>query len=90
VRFRLSQAARMVFKVQRCVPSRRRGRPCVRYVAVPGSFTVRGRPGANTVRFNGSLANRTLGRAGYRLIVRVYGTQGARVVTRAVNFRVSR
>jgi polysaccharide biosynthesis protein PslG len=90
VRFRLSQAAQMVFKVQRCVPSQRRGRPCARYVAVPGSFTVRGRAGANTVRFNGRLANRTLGRAGYRLVVRVYGTQGARIVTRAVNFRVSR
>jgi hypothetical protein len=89
VRFRLSQPARVVFKVQRCVPSRRRGRPCAHYVTLRGSFTARGRAGANAVRFNGTLANRRLGRAGYRLVAQAYGTQGARMVTSAASFRVS-
>ena len=90
VRFRLSQPAWMNFRVQRCVPSRRRGRRvCVRFATLPGSFTVLGRAGANAVRFDGRLANRRLGRGSYRLVARAHGTAGARVVTRAAGFRVS-
>jgi hypothetical protein len=102
VRFRLSQAAPVTFRVQRlqpgrlvggrCVAPRRsnRGRRgCVRYVTLSGSFTVAGKAGANAFRFTGRLRNRPLGAARYRLVARA-GSSGLVSSARAVRFRIVR
>jgi hypothetical protein len=100
VRFRLSQAASVTFRVQRaqrgrlvggrCVAPRRsnRGRrACVRYVTLRGSFTVAGKVGANAFHFTGRLRNRRLAPARYRLAAQARNSLGASAV-RAVRFRI--
>jgi hypothetical protein len=72
ITFTLSVAARVELRFERarCAkPSRsnRAKRPCTRYVKV-GSFTVRGKAGANAVRFTGRLpGHRPLAAGRYRL-----------------------
>ena len=83
VRYRLSEAARVRFTVQKRTTGRRVGRRCVkrtsrnaqrrrcrRYVKVRGNFTDAGVAGANRFRFSGRLRNRALARASYRLVAR--------------------
>jgi hypothetical protein len=100
VRFRLSQAASVTFRVQRaqrgrlvggrCVAPRRsnRGRrACVRYVTLRGSFAVAGRVGANAFHFTGRLRNRRLAPARYRLVAQARSSFGGSAA-RAVRFRI--
>jgi hypothetical protein len=100
VRFRLSQAASVTFRVQRarpgrlvggrCVAPRRsnRGRrACVRYVTLRGSFAVAGKVGANVVHFTGRLRNHRLASARYRLVAQARNARGSSPA-RAVRFRI--
>jgi hypothetical protein len=101
-RFRLTQAATVTFRVQRaargrlvggrCVaprPSNRGRRACVRYVTLRGSFSARGKAGANVLRFTGRLRNRRLAAGRYRLVAQAANSLG-RSATRAVRFRIVR
>lgn len=45
-----------------------RGRRCIRYVKVKGSFNVGGTAGANKFKFTGRIGDRRLGRGRYRLV----------------------
>jgi beta-propeller uncharacterized protein DUF5122 len=81
VSYRVSEAATVVFAVQRRTTGRRSGRSCVkatkrlrhhkrctRYVGIKGSFTrKRAAGGTDKLRFTGRLAGHTLGAARYRL-----------------------
>jgi hypothetical protein len=82
VLYRLSEAARVTFRVEkrtigrkasrkRCAKltkaNKRRGR-CVRYVRVAGSFSDKGEAGLNVVRFTGRIGGRKLAPGRYRLV----------------------
>ena len=80
VSFRLSEAAKVRFTVERKATGRRSGRRCVapkrsnrkkkrctRYVAVKGSFTVNGTAGKNSFTFRGRLNRKTLKAGSYLL-----------------------
>jgi hypothetical protein len=80
VRYRLSEAARVRFTVQRVATGRKVGKNCVastranrktprctRYLPVRGSFTVAGRAGANKFKFTGRLGGVKLKPGVYRL-----------------------
>jgi hypothetical protein len=82
VSYRLSEAARATFRVQRALAGRRvdgrcvrptranRGKPpCERYRTLRGSFSHRGTAGLNRFRFSGRLAGRKLRPGGYRFVV---------------------
>jgi len=81
VAYRLSEAARVRFSVQRRASGRRVGgrcvavgrsnrrRPsCVRYRAVGGFFLHAGREGQNSFRFSGRMGGRALKPGSYRLV----------------------
>ena len=100
VTFRLNVVASVRFTVERrkvgrrvrgrCVPPsrrNRRGRRCVRYVRVRGSFTRAGDAGANAFRFTGRMAGRTLRLGRYRLAARPTAAGRAGNATRAT-FRI--
>ena len=83
VSYRLSENAAVRFRVQRALPGRRVGkrcrkpskgnrarRRCTRYKTVRGSFTHRGKAGANRFRFSGRLRGRRLRPGRYRLVAR--------------------
>jgi hypothetical protein len=61
--FTLSQRTLLKITIFRVYPS------CKRV----GSFTVRGRPGVNRIRFAGRLRGRPLAEGGYRLVIRARG-----------------
>ena len=79
ISFRLSELATVTFRVDRvlrgvrrhgtCVVRKRRsrGRPCTRYVPVPGSFTQAGVEGANSFHFDARVGGRLLFPGAYRL-----------------------
>ena len=103
IRFRLSEPARVRFRVERATRGRRvRGRcrretarnrtrrRCTRYVRLRGSFTRRGREGANSLRFRGRLRGRKLRRGRYRLAARATDPSGNRSATRRARFRIVR
>ncbi len=83
VSYRLSEAARVTFTVERPKPGIRRGgrcvkrtrkapanaKPCTRWVKVKGSFADDGAAGANSIRFMGRLRGRALRRGSYRLVL---------------------
>ena len=102
MRFRLSQAATVTFRVQRAARGRRvggrcvaprssnRGRPaCVRYVTLRGSFRVRGKAGANVLHVTGRLRGHRLGPARYKLVAQASNSLG-RSAARAIRFRIVR
>lgn len=70
IRFRLNEAARVVFTAKRRVRRCRRGRCARRLVKVRGRLTAAGRQGANAVRFSGRLGGRPLPRGRYVLTAR--------------------
>jgi hypothetical protein len=84
VRYRLSEPARVVFRVQRL--RRDRG---ARYVLLRGSFSRRSRGGRNVVRFTGRLRRHRLAPGRYRLVITAVDAQGLRSRSRAVSFRIS-
>jgi CSLREA domain-containing protein len=77
--FKLSEPATITFRVDRvlrgvrrhgsCVVRKRRGRgrPCTRYVQVPGTFSLAGAEGTNTHHFDGRVGGRLLFPGAYRL-----------------------
>ncbi len=82
VSYRLSEAARVTFAVERAAPGiRSRGRcvrrprraaanagRCTRWIPRPGSFAQDASAGANSIRFMGRLRGRSLAAGGYRLV----------------------
>ena len=101
VRYRLSEAARVRFTVQKRTTGRRVGRrcvkrtsrnatrrPCRRYVKVRGSLRDAGAAGANRFRFSGRLRNRTLARASYRPVARATDAAGNRSAAKRAEFRI--
>jgi hypothetical protein len=102
VRFRLSQAATMTFRVQRAARGRRVGgrcvaprrsnrghRACVRYVTLRGSFSLAGKAGANAFHFTGRLRGHKLGPARYKLVAQAGNSLG-HSAARAIRFRIVR
>jgi hypothetical protein len=103
VRYRLSETARVRFRVLRAVAGRRvrgrcrrptrinRGRTrCKRYRTVRGSFSHNGRAGRNRFRFSGRLARHKLRPAKYRLVATAKDTAGNRSTPKRKRFRIVR
>jgi subtilisin-like proprotein convertase family protein len=103
IRYRLTEAARVSFSVERASRGRRRGRRCerptarnrsgercVRWRRLRGGFSDRGRAGSNSLRFSGKLRSRALRRGGYRLAARARDGAGNRSRLRRATFRITR
>jgi len=103
VSYRLSEAATVRFTVQRALSGRRVGgrcrkltkrnrgrRKCTRYRGARGSFTHRGKAGANRFRFSGRLRGRRLRASRYRLAARPTDAAGNRGKSVRVRFRILR
>ena len=101
VSYRLSEAAAVLFRVERARPGRRAGgrcvkprrsnrraRRCTRYVTLRGSFSHLGGAGANRLRFRGRLRARKLRPGRYRLRAVATDAAGNRSRARRVPFRV--
>ena len=80
VSYRLSEAARVTFRVER-----KRG---ARFRLVKGRFTKAGRAGANSFRFSGRLSGRRLSAGRYRLIARAVDPSNERSATLRTRFSV--
>jgi hypothetical protein len=103
VRFRLSEAATVRFRVQKPLRGRRVGkrcarprrsnrgkRRCTRWVTLRGSFTRAGKQGRNSFKFRGRLRGHRLRRGRYRLRARAVNTAGRKSVPKTKRFRVVR
>jgi hypothetical protein len=101
IRYRLSEAATVTFTVERvrhgrrnkagrCLPRRKTGRRCIRYVRVRGSFTHAGRRGTNRLPFDGRLNGRRLKRDGYRLVAIARDAAGNRGSAARAGMRIVR
>jgi hypothetical protein len=104
VTYRLSEAARVRYVVQRFRPGRKRGgrcvaprrakrgaRPCRRFVKVRGGAKQRRHEGGRvTVQFRGRVANRRLPKARYRLMLRATDASGNHSKRRYERFRIVR
>jgi hypothetical protein len=102
VSFRLSEAGRVRFRVERELPGRRRGgrcvaprraprgRACTRRARVRGSFEHDGRAGANTLRFRGRVAGRALRPGRYVLVATPLAADGRPGRATRVRFRIAR
>jgi hypothetical protein len=101
--FRLSEPGSVRFTIERpaagrtvkgrCVKPTRsnRGRHrCVRWVAVKGSFTFRGRRGSNRITFRGRIGGKRLRPGSYRLNARVSDRAKNRSRTKRTAFRIVR
>jgi hypothetical protein len=90
VSYRLSEAARVTFTVEKPKPGIRRGgrcvkrtrkapanaKKCTRWVQVKGSFAQDAKAGANSIRFMGRLRGRALRRGSYRLVLKAKDAAG--------------
>ena len=102
VRYTLTGAARVRFRVKRLLDGRRRagrcrnpkkaprGRRCTRRVPARGTFTHAGVAGVNTFRFTGRLAGKTLAPGRYRLIAEPIAADGSRGTPRGAAFKIRR
>jgi subtilisin-like proprotein convertase family protein len=103
VGYRLSEAARVRFRVERaaagrrargrCVPVTRRNarrRKCTRFVRLRRAFAHRGRAGVNRFRFTGRLGGRRLRPRRYRLAGVATDAAGNRSASRFARFRITR
>ncbi len=104
VSYRLSEPAKVRFKVERALPGRRAGKRCAkpnrgnrearrcnRHVTVRGSFVDRGEAGRNTLRFSGRIGGRKLASGRYRLrVVAIDGAGNRSQPVRYRGFRVRR
>jgi hypothetical protein len=103
VSFRLTEAARVNFTVERRLLGRRVGkrclkptranrtrRACVRYVKSSGGFTRAGKTGLNRFRFTGRLGGRKLGLGRYRLAAQARDATGKRSKIARRAFRIVR
>ena len=100
--FRLSEAAMVTLRVDRvlrgvrrhgsCVVRKRRGRgkPCTRYVPVPGSFRQTAAEGPNTFHFDARVGGRLLFPGPYRLRASPRDNAGNVGKTAVAAFRVLR
>ena len=101
--YSLSEAARVVFRVERAVTGRRVGGRCarttalnraqvrcLRWVRLPGGFAQSGRRGANSKRFSGRLAGRLLAAGRYRFVALYTDAAGQAGVARRAGFTVIR
>lgn len=84
VSYRLSEPARVLFRVVRL--RRSRGR---HYVPLRGSFSRASRAGRSAVHFTGRLRHRRLAPGRYRLVTVAVDPQGLRSRPRSVAFRIS-
>ena len=84
VRYRMSEAARVTFKVVRCVGGGCRQRRTI------GTVAHTGRAGLNRVGFTGRVAGRRLRPGPYRLVARASDAGGNRSVAESLGFRVVR
>jgi subtilisin-like proprotein convertase family protein len=102
VTFRLSEAAKATFTVERAVRGVRRrgrcvarkpganGRRCTRWVALKSSFTRDGAAGSNSFRFTGRLGNKKLSPRQYRLVMVAKDAAGNASVPARATFRIVR
>jgi uncharacterized delta-60 repeat protein len=101
-RYTLSEAARVVFRIERkaqgrkvgrkCRPETRQNRKrrrCTRYVRI-GSFAQAGRTGANRKRFSGRIGRRKLRPARYRATLTATDVAGNASGPKRLSFRVVR
>jgi hypothetical protein len=101
-RFRLSEAARVVFAIRRARPGRRvkgrcvrpkpsnRRRPkCTRFVAT-GRFAVTAAAGINAKKFSGRIGRRALKPGRYRATLTATDAAGNKSAPKRLNFRVVR
>jgi hypothetical protein len=101
-RFRLSEAARVVFTIERRGTGRRVGRSCrrqtranrrrprcIRYTRF-AAFAMQARQGANSKRFSGRIGRRRLAIASYRARLVATDAAGNRSRTAVVAFRIVR
>jgi Tol biopolymer transport system component len=101
VSFRVTEAGKAVFKIERALKGRKRGKKCVaptrknrkakrctRYRRLKGSFTYSGKPGLNRFRFTGRLRGKKLRPGRYRLVNTVTDAAGNKSKPRRVKFRI--
>jgi hypothetical protein len=101
VRYRLSEAAKAKFTVERRMTGRRRGHKCVaptrknrkarhctRYRRLRGSFSRAGTAGSNSFRFTGRLRGKKLRPARYRLVMVATDSAGNRSKPARARFRI--
>jgi len=101
VRYTLSAAAAVEFRVERAAKGRRvKGRcvkptrsnatrkPCTRYVTLRGSFTHEGQTGSNKFKFRGRLGGHTLKPGSYRLRAVATDASGQSSVLERIKFRI--
>jgi len=102
IRFRLSEAGRVLFTVQRAAPGRKVGRACrkptrrnrtkrrcTRWVQ-PRRFAMNAAAGANRKRFSGRIGRRSLRPGRHRVTLTATDAAGNRSATRRLRFRVLR
>jgi hypothetical protein len=102
-RYRLSENARVVFKIQRSLPGRRsRGgcrrvtarnahkRHCFRYKKKFGTFVQHGVAGKNRKRFSGKIRKKRIRPGRYRATLVATGVTGLKSKPKRVTFRVVR
>ncbi len=100
IRYRLSEAARVVFAIQRATsgrrvgsrcrkpsPSNRRRARCTRWVVV-ARFAQQGVAGANQKRFGGRIGSRTLRTGRHRVVLVATDAAGNRSAPRRLPFRI--
>jgi uncharacterized protein (DUF2141 family) len=103
VTYSLSHAAKVTFRIERasagrrvggrCVKPRRsgrRGKRCIRYSLVSGSFAHAGRAGSNKFKFSGRVHRRKLRPGRYRLRALARDAAGRQSQARRRAFRVAR
>jgi uncharacterized delta-60 repeat protein len=101
IRYRLTEAARVIIRVdralrgvrrgKRCVKptKRRRGKRCTRFVRV-GRLVRESPQGKSRVRFNGRIKRKALRRGRYRFVLQARDAAGNRSATRRLSFKVVR
>jgi hypothetical protein len=101
VSFRITEAAKATFKVERALKGRKRGKKCVaptrknrkakrctRYRRLKGSFTYSGKPGLNRFRFSGRLRGKKLLPGRYRLVTAATDAAGNKSKAKRIKFRI--
>lgn len=101
ITYRLSEAARVTFTVERETSGRKSGkrcgaktkknakkRKCTRWVKVRGSFTHSGKPGKNTFTFRGRVGGKTLKPGSYRLTSQASDTARNKSPLKRKQFRI--
>jgi hypothetical protein len=103
VTFRLSEAATVRFRVERARPGKkvkrrcvkpthanRHAHKCVRYMLLPGGFTIQATAAQARFRFTGRLMNRKLPVGNYRLKAVATDAAGNRSSAQRAGFRIAR